>query len=104
MQFQVLSVVLWPKNPELKPRIVKFEPGCVNVITGASKTGKTAIIPIIDYCLGAEKCAIPVETIRNCTSWFGLVAQTARGQLLLARREPGVQKSTSDMFVLEGEV
>ncbi len=103
MQFQVLSVVLWPRDSGHKPRIVEFAPGCVNVITGASKTGKTAIVPIIDYCMGAEKCAIPVETIRNCTSWFGVVVQTTRGQLLLARREPGVQKSTSDMFVIEAE-
>ncbi|WLD13658.1 DUF3732 domain-containing protein [Planctellipticum variicoloris] len=74
----------------------------MNVISGASKTGKSAIIPIIDYCLGADKCAIPVETIRNACSWFGVVIHSDEGQKLFARREPGQQKSTSDMFVLEG--
>jgi hypothetical protein len=73
----------------------------VNVISGASKTGKSAIIPIIDYCLGSDRCAIPVETIRNACSWFGVVVQTAGGQILFARREPGEQKSTGDMFTIE---
>jgi hypothetical protein len=56
---------------------------------------------LIDYCLGADRCAIPVETIRDACGWFGVVVQTAEGQKLFARREPGQQKSTSDMFVLE---
>jgi hypothetical protein len=103
MKFQIRCVILWPKNGALGPRKVEFEPGKVNVITGASKTGKSAIIPIIDYCLGSDRCAIPVETIRNTTSWFGIVVDTDRGQRLLARREPGLQKSTSDMFVLEAQ-
>ena len=32
---------------------------------GASKTGKSAVIPIIDYCLASGKCSIPVGTIRR---------------------------------------
>jgi hypothetical protein len=74
----------------------------VQVISGASKTGKSAIIPIIDYCLGADRCAIPVETIRNACSWFGVLIQAEHGQMLFARREPGVQKTTGDMHLSEG--
>ncbi|MGJ8534879.1 MAG: DUF3732 domain-containing protein [Alphaproteobacteria bacterium] len=74
-----------------------------NVITGASKTGKSAVIPIIDYCLGSSKCSIPVGTIRDACSWFGIVVETLEGQKLLARREPGDAKQTGDMFVLEGD-
>jgi hypothetical protein len=75
----------------------------VNVISGASKTGKSAVIPIIDYCLASGKCSIPVGTIREACSWFGVVIDTMEGQLLLARREPGDARQTGDMFVLEGE-
>jgi hypothetical protein len=103
MFFQLRKIILWPRIGNAKPRIVDFEPGVVNVISGASKTGKSAIIPIIDYCLGADKCAIPVETIRNACSWFGIVVETSEGQKLLARREPGEQKSTGDMFLLEAD-
>jgi hypothetical protein len=102
MHFQILKLVLWPKG-NFPPRVVPFEPGMVNVISGASKTGKSAVIPIIDYCLGSGKCRIPVGTIRTACSWFGVVVDTLEGQKLLARREPGDQQQTGDMFVLESD-
>lgn len=73
------------------------------MISGSSKAGKSAVIPIIDYCLASEKCAIPVGTIRNTCAWFGLLVDTDEGLKLLARPEPGKQKSTDDMFFLEGD-
>jgi hypothetical protein len=59
------------------------------------------VIPIIDYCLGADKCAIPVGVIRENCAWFGIVVDTIEGQKLLARREPGDQQSTGDMVLIE---
>lgn len=102
MQFQILKLILWSKSG-YKPRVVNFDPGMVNVISGASKTGKSAVIPIIDYCLASGKCSIPVGTIRNACAWFGIVIDTLEGQKLLARREPGEAKQTGDMFLLEGD-
>jgi hypothetical protein len=102
MYFQLRKLILWPRTDE-KPRELDFHPGVVNVISGASKTGKSAVIPIIDYCLAAEKCAIPVGVIRENCSWFGIVIDTVEGQKLLARREPGDQQSTGDMVLIEGE-
>jgi len=102
MQLQVKQIVLWPRRAGFPPRVVDFALGTVNVITGISKTGKSAIIPIIDYCLGADKCSIPVNTIRDACGWFGVVFETAHGELLLARREPESQRATGDMFVVQG--
>ncbi|MFB9266696.1 DUF3732 domain-containing protein [Bradyrhizobium erythrophlei] len=101
MYFQLRKPILWPRTNK-PPRILEFKPGIVNVISGASKTGKSAVIPIIDYCLGAEKCAIPVGVIREKCSWFGIVIETDEGLKLLARREPGDQQSTGDMVLVEG--
>lgn len=100
MRFQILQLILWPRNGAA-PRSVAFELGMVNVITGASKTGKSAVIPIIDYCLASRHCAIPVGVIREKCAWFGVLVETIEGQKLFARREPGAQQSTSEMFVLE---
>jgi hypothetical protein len=100
MYFQLRQVILWPKRGG-PPRVVHFEPGVVNVISGASKTGKSSVIPIIDYCLGSDKCAIPVGVIRETCSWFGVLIDTLEGQKLLARSEPGDQRSTSEMLLLE---
>ena len=101
MYFQIQKLVLWSKADH-PPRIVDFHLGKVNVISGTSKKGKSAVIPIIDYCLGADKCAIPVGVIRQACAWFGIVVNTSEGQKLLARREPGDQQSTGDMVLIEG--
>ncbi len=102
MYFQLSKLILWSKSRDAI-RIVELSPGRVNVITGASKTGKSAVIPIVDYCLGARKCAIPVGVIRESCAWFGIVVHTLEGEKLFARKEPGTLKQSSDMYVLEGE-
>ncbi|MCK1403507.1 DUF3732 domain-containing protein [Bradyrhizobium sp. 4] len=101
MYFQILKLILWPRA-NTSPRVLEFKRGSVNVISGSSKTGKSAVIPIIDYCLGADKCAIPVGVIREKCGWFGILIETVEGLKLLARREPGDQQTTGDMFFLEG--
>lgn len=85
MFFQIKEIVLWPRNSALTPRRVQFELGKVTVISGASRTGKSAVIPIIDYCLGSKSCSIPVKTIRNACEWFGVVVKTSMGDKLFAR-------------------
>ena len=103
MNFTINSVILWPRKQEYSPRIVPFKSGAVNIITGASRTGKSALIPIIDYCLGSDKCTIPVDVIRNACSWFGVLFDMEGEQILLCRREPGDKVSTGDMFILRGK-
>lgn len=102
MYFQIKHLVLWPRD-ERAPRVIDFKLGATNIISGASKTGKSAVIPIIDYCLCSGTCAIPVGVIREKCGWFGVVIATAEGEKLFARREPGDQRQTGDMFVLESE-
>lgn len=103
MFLQIREILLWPRDPQFKPHRVAFELGKVNVISGASRTGKSAVIPIIDYCLGSGSCSIPVNTIRKYCEWFGIVVATDQGDKLLARREPGAQRNTDDMFLMEAD-
>lgn len=103
MFFQIKEIILWPKNKSKQYKRLSFELSKVNIITGSSKTGKSAIIPIIDYCLGSGKCSIPVNTIRDACEWFGIIIQTSMGQKLFARREPGQQRASDNMYILEGE-
>lgn len=100
MYFQIRELILWPRH-DAPPRRIPFKPGKVNIISGASKTGKSAIIPIIDYCLGSGHCAIPTGTIRRACVWFGIVVDTEEGQKLIAREEPGDQQQTENMFLDE---
>lgn len=104
MQLSIKKIILWPKDSSLKRKEINFEPNRINVIVGDSQTGKSAIIPIIDYCLGSGKCSIPVGPIRDYTEWFGVLFQLKENQeILLARREPREQKQTSDMYFLNSE-
>ncbi|OAT84193.1 hypothetical protein A6P54_02535 [Bacillus sp. MKU004] len=99
MYFQILNLVIWPRNRKFEPRIIPFKKGVVNVITGASRTGKSAIIPIIDYCLGSSDCLIPIDTIRNYSAWFGVVVQTRDKQYLISRKTPQGNKASRDFYV-----
>jgi hypothetical protein len=99
MYMKIKKIVLWPKDTSKKKRIIEFDLDRINVITGWSERGKSAIIPIIDYCLCSDKCSIPVGVIREKTEWFGIVIQLQDSQLLLARREPGQYDQTSEMYM-----
>ena len=102
MKFSINSLLLWPKHKEFGYRKVSFASNGVNIITGASRTGKSAIIPIIDYCLGSGECTIPVGIIRDTCSWFGVLFDLTDEQLLICRKEPGQQKSTGEMYLSRG--
>ena len=103
MDFQIKKLILWPKKQEYGFKEIEFKLNQINIITGASRTGKSAIIPIIDYCLGSGSCYIPVKTIRDTCSWFGILISSNEKEILIARREPGMQKSTDDMFLIEAK-
>ncbi len=99
MKFEIYKIILWPKKFDKKYREIKFCSDSINIITGASRTGKSAIIPIIDYCLGSDKCTIPVDTIRDACEWFGVLIKLNGEELLLCRREPGEKRTTGDMYI-----
>ena len=102
MRFHLRSIILWSFDSSFEPQIIPFEPGMVNVVMGSSRTGKSAVIPIIDYCLCSSSCAIPKKVIRTACEWFGIIVETDEGQKLFARKNPGHHDATEEMFVAEG--
>ena len=68
-----------------KRRIITFETGKLNIIYGASQTGKSAIIPIIDYCLCSTTNRIPAGTIRENCSAFAISLFLGDQYLLIKR-------------------
>lgn len=100
MKLQIERLIVWPKKDGFDPREIEFKPNCVNVLSGDSRTGKSAVVAIIDYCLGSHDCSVPGGKVRENASWFGIVISTADGRHLLARRNPDAErKETSDFFV-----
>ncbi|MCF1183136.1 DUF3732 domain-containing protein [Marichromatium gracile] len=98
MSVQILSIVLFSHDERM--RELTLQPGRVNIVTGASKTGKSALVDIVDYCFGASQCRVPEGPIRRCVSWFGVRLQVGNGQAFIARRCPGARaQSSEDCFV-----
>jgi hypothetical protein len=103
MSFQVLNLVLYSFDG--RSRTIEFNAGRMNVIAGDTHTGKSALIDIVDYCLGAGECRVPEGPIRRKVAWFGLRLQVAGGQAMIARRCPeGYAQSSEDCFVEMAEV
>ena len=94
MSFQIQDIVLYGFNG--KRRVLMLRPGELNIITGASKTGKTALIEIVDYCMGSEKCGIYEGIIRKAVEWVGVRLQVEGGQAFVARRLPKQGKNYSE--------
>jgi hypothetical protein len=102
MKFQIEKLIIWPRKTKFVPQIIPFHHGKVNVITGASRTGKSAIIPIIDYCLGSGTCSIPIEIIRDNALWYGVVICTSSENILFARKVPDGVQVSREYYVVRG--
>jgi len=101
MSIQILDIVLYSHHGE--SRALSLKPGEVNVITGASKTGKSALIDIVDYCLGSGSCRVPDGMIRRSVSWFGLRLKIGDGQSFVARKcPPPSSNSSEECFLVSG--
>ncbi|MCW5195906.1 DUF3732 domain-containing protein [Bacillus velezensis] len=62
MKSYLKAIMMFNKSGEL--RSVPLQPG-VNIVTGESKTGKSALVEIIDYCLCSSRSTIPKGKITD---------------------------------------
>ena len=83
MSFQIKEIVLY--GAEGRMRRLPFDTGAVNIVTGASMTGKSSLLSIVDYVLGSDECAIPAGPIRDTVAWYGLRLQLLQGEAFVVR-------------------
>jgi Protein of unknown function (DUF3732) len=103
VSIQLLDIVLF--GHEGQRRVLSLRPGVMNVITGASKTGKSALVDVVDYCFGSNECRVPEGIIRRAVSWVGLRIQLVEGEAFIARRFPATHAvSSEECFVEIGQV
>lgn len=101
MSIQILDIVLYSARGER--RTLSLRPGEMNIITGDSKTGKSALISIVDYCLGSSSCAVPEGVIRNNVVWYGVRLTDGSAQHFVGRRSPDPGRTTtSDAYYAVG--
>jgi DNA repair ATPase RecN len=65
---------------------VSFKAG-LNVVTGKSSTGKSALIEIFDYCFGSDENTIPKGVITNSAAIY-YVALAVNEQSMVIARDP----------------
>lgn len=97
---QILSVAIYSKSGAIERWDLRT--GAVNIVTGSRRTGKTALLQIVEYCLGKGECEIsPGSVVRNYVEWYALLLQIDQTQALIARRNPPRGAGTSSEIYLE---
>jgi hypothetical protein len=102
MRLQLRAIAIYSRNGER--RDIRFHLGALNIVTGASKTGKSALLDIVDYCWGRTECTIAEGEIRRAVSWFAVLFDRDDEGILIARKNPGPAGKTSDEIYFERNV
>ncbi|MCZ0978660.1 hypothetical protein O1L60_03855 [Streptomyces diastatochromogenes] len=95
MTFQIQAVTIYGKQPG-QVRTVPFRTGSLNIVTGDSRRGKSALLTIIDYCLASSDYPVKAGKVRKYVGAYAVTLAKPGQQLFVARRapEPGNAVST----------
>jgi hypothetical protein len=96
---QLLAIILY--NALGEQRIVRFKPGALNVVTGVSATGKSALLDIVDFCLGRSTLTMAVGPITDRVAWYAVIVQLPNGQAFIARPSAKPGRASSQLAMLE---
>ncbi len=80
---QIKAIVLY--NAEGDRQVIGLQPGALNIITGVSKTGKSALLDIVEFGLGRSTITMPVGPITNTVAWYGLLLEMGGGDAFVGR-------------------
>jgi translation elongation factor EF-1beta len=100
MTMRINSIILYNENG--KHRELSFKEG-VNIITGTKNTGKFAIIPIIEYCLGNSKLNIVGSVVRENVAFYAVIYQFSDRQVIIAKPKPLENRATGSRVFYKEE-
>ena len=105
MTWRIKSLVLYQRGGADR-RQLTFSLHGVNVITGNSQTGKSAVLDILNYLLMSRSCPIPKGIIRQAVSYVGVHLAGPEGELLIVRPlpAPGSKVSTQGWYQLGADL
>lgn len=100
MTMQIRSIVLYNHSGAM--RELSFKLGSVNIITGRSLTGKSAIVDIIDYCMGRSTFNIPEGVIRDAVAWYAVIFRIGDNtDVLVAKPAPTANAASQSTVYYE---
>ncbi len=83
MNCYIKEIIIFNKKGE--KRFVPLKPG-LNIITGESKTGKSALIEIVDYCLTSKTSGIPKGIISDFGYLYSIILAFPNKYLVIGRK------------------
>ena len=100
MTFQIQNLVLYSHDGQR--RELRLNSG-VNIITGKSKTGKSAIIEIIEFCLARKDCPVSDGVVLESVSWYLAHLKFPNLEVIVARPGPTPETAVpSEMYFAQG--
>ncbi len=100
MSIEINQIILFKDCEEDNKRVIHFKSG-LNIITGDSKTGKSALIEIIDYCLFSARSSIPVGKITDFADLFVVVFKVDDFFVVIGRPAPKTGNSKNAYLKVE---
>jgi hypothetical protein len=91
VSLRILEIGVYGHNGEVNS--VELNASGLSIITGASKTGKSSLIDIIEYCFGREQCHVSDGVIRQHVAWYGILLDRGDSRIFIARRNPKPPKT-----------
>lgn len=99
---QLCAIAIYSHRGER--RVVRFDLGKLNIVTGSSKSGKSSLFDIVDYCWGRDECTVSEGALRKSVSWFAVLWDNDGEGILIARKNPGPSVVSSDEIYYERNV
>jgi hypothetical protein len=95
----IRCIALWNRDGEV--RRIDLGPG-LNIITGESQTGKSTLIDIANFCLGANTIRIPAGPIASTVAYYGMSVRIGETDAFFGR--PGVTEGNQTSAEAQLEV
>lgn len=96
MKTNIKQIILF--NHKGEKRNISFNEG-LNIVTGDSKTGKSALIEIVDYCLFSSRSSIPKGKITDFTDLFVVIFQINEIYIVIGRYSYQSMNKTTEAYL-----
>ena len=82
----ILEIILYSHEGQV--RRLKFRARGLNIITGRSSTGKSALSTIVEYCMGRSTFLVPEGPIQDKVAWYGVLFGFSGEQVFVGKPRP----------------
>lgn len=96
------ELVLYNREGEI--RTIPLRAGRLNVITGDSRTGKSSLINIVRFLLGARSPHTPYGPIQQSVAWYAMRAHVGDTQFFVAREAPSGDQESNEAMLAIGKI